>query len=49
MYAIRSYYVRDKRAALLLENTYMAAVKSYWAALIVLPLYMLGTMIEFLT
>jgi len=41
-------FLRDKRAALLLENTYMAAVKSYWAALIVLPLYMLGTMIEFL-
>lgn len=41
-------FLRDKRAALLLDNTYMAAVKSYWAALIVLPLYMLGTMIEFL-
>jgi len=41
-------FLRDKRAALLLENTYMAAVKSYWAALIVLPLYMLGTTIEFL-
>ena len=42
-------FLRDKRAALLLENTYMAAVKSYWAALIVLPLYMLGTTIEFLS
>jgi len=41
-------FLRDKRAALLLENTYMAAVKSYWAALIVLPLYMLGTTLEFL-
>ena len=41
-------FLRDRRAAQLLENTYMAAVKSYWAALIVLPLYMLGTTIEFL-
>ncbi len=41
-------FLRDKRAAALLENTYMAAVKSYWAALVVLPLYMLGTTIEFL-
>jgi hypothetical protein len=41
-------FLRDKRAAALLENTYMTAVKSYWAALIVLPLYMLGTTIEFL-
>ena len=40
--------LRDKRAPLLLENTYMAAVKSYWAALIVLPLYLLGTSLEFL-
>ncbi len=41
-------FLRDKRAAQLFDNTYMAAVKSYWAALIVLPLYMLGTTIEFL-
>ncbi len=41
--------LRDKRAPLLLENTYMAAVKSYWAALIVLPLYLLGTSLEFLS
>lgn len=40
--------IHDKRAPQLLENTYMAAVRSYWAALIVLPLYMLGTTIEIL-
>lgn len=42
-------FLRDKRAPQLLENTYMAAVKSYWAALIVLPLYLLGTSLEFLS
>lgn len=41
-------FLRDKRAAALLDNSYLGAVKSYWAALIVLPLYMLGTTIEFL-
>ncbi|UCH75821.1 MAG: hypothetical protein JSU82_08350 [Rhodospirillales bacterium] len=48
LFAAWFMFVRDKRAAMLLENTYLAAVKSYWAALIVLPLYMIGTTIEFL-
>lgn len=41
-------FLRDKRAASLLDNSFVGAVKSYWAALFVLPLYMLGTTIEFL-
>ncbi len=48
LFAAWFMFIRDKRAAQLLDNTYMAAVKSYWAAVIVLPLYMLGTTIEFL-
>lgn len=48
IYAAGSMFLRDKRAATLFENTYRAAVRSYWAALVVLPLYILGTSIEFL-
>lgn len=48
IYAAGSMFLRDKSAADLFENTYHAAVRSYWAAMIVLPLYILGTALEFL-
>jgi hypothetical protein len=39
-------FLRDKRAASLLSNDYVTAVKSYWAALLILPLYLVVTTIE---
>jgi hypothetical protein len=33
--------LRDPRAAHLFENSYAGAVRSYWAAIVILPIYML--------
>jgi hypothetical protein len=35
-------FMRDPRAAALFENTYAGTVRSYWAALVILPLYVAG-------
>jgi hypothetical protein len=39
-------FIRDARAADLFENSYAGAVRSYWAALVILPLYLLAVAIE---
>lgn len=40
-------FMRDPRAAALFENSYSGAVRSYWAAAVILPLYALGILIEY--
>lgn len=34
-------FLRDPRAAHLFENSYAGALRSYWAAIVILPIYML--------
>lgn len=46
LYAAWRMFIRDARAADLFENSYAGAVRSYWAALIILPLYLLSVAIE---
>lgn len=46
LYATWRMFMRDARGADLFENSYAGAVRSYWAALIVLPIYLLSVAIE---
>lgn len=46
LYAAWRMFIRDARAADLFENSYAGALRSYWAVLIVLPLYLLSVAIE---
>lgn len=46
LYAAWRMFIHDARAAELFENSYAGAVRSYWAVLIVLPLYLLSVAIE---
>jgi hypothetical protein len=39
-------FLRDPRAAALFENTYSGALRSYWAVLVILPVYLLVIAIE---
>jgi len=41
LYATWRMFLRDPRAASLFENSYAGAVRSYWAAIVILPAYML--------
>lgn len=40
-------FLRDPRAASLFENNYAAALRSYWAAIVILPVYVLVIGIEY--
>lgn len=46
LYATWRMFIRDARAADLFENSYAGAVRSYWAALVVLPIYLLSVAME---
>lgn len=47
LYATWRMFLRDPRAAALFENSYAGAVRSYWAAVFILPLYAVVLAIEF--
>ena len=40
-------FLRDPRAAALFENSYSGALRSYWAVLVILPVYILIVGIEY--
>jgi len=46
LFATWRMFMRDPRAAALFENSYSGAVRSYWAAAVILPLYILVIGIE---
>lgn len=41
-------FLRDPRAAELLENNYRGAVRSYWAAIVILPVYAMTVIMEYM-
>ncbi len=49
VYAAWRLLLRDRTAVRLLENSYSGAVRSFWAAVVVLPLYALSLSLELLT
>jgi len=49
LYATWRLCLRDARAASLFENSHAGALRSYWAAAVILPVYMLVAGIEYAT
>ncbi|MBE9552374.1 MAG: hypothetical protein IMF05_02810 [Proteobacteria bacterium] len=47
LFATWRMFLRDPRAASLFENSHAGALRSYWAAVVILPVYMLVTSIEY--
>ena len=47
LFATWRMFLRDPRAASLFENSHAGAVRSYWAAAIILPVYVLVASIEY--
>ena len=49
LYATWRLCLRDTRAASLFENSHAGALRSYWAAAVILPVYVLIVSIEYVT
>lgn len=47
LYATWRLFLRDTRAASLFENSHAGALRSYWAAVVILPAYVLIAAIEY--